>query len=284
MKSFDRVYIEITNICNLSCSFCPGTQRKPERMDMKRFETVLSKVKDFAGTIFFHIMGEPLTHPLLGDFLDLCYFHGAKCALTTNGTLLLDKGSMLLEKRALKKVNISLHSYKANKARLGPQGYMKGVCSFLNSAEDAHFKTAVRLWNIGEGEEYRKNISLIAELFAALGIDADPEDAVKSPSFEILKNIFINHGSTFDWPDISIEGGDTGGFCRGLRNQIGVLVDGTVVPCCLDSEGSINLGNILKNSLDEILKGERAVRMFEAFGERRITEKLCMSCGYRRKF
>ena len=74
------------------------------------------------------------------------------------------------------------------------------------------------------------------------------------------------------------------GTCYGLRRQLGILVDGTVVPCCLDQDGIINLGNIFNEDLENIVSSDRAKEIVTNFRNNKLKEDLCKRCGYIKKF
>ena len=93
---YSRVYVEITNICNRNCSFCPGTRRVQRRMTLTEFTTVAEKLRGVTQYIYYHLMGEPLTHPLLPDMIRVACGKGFRSAITTNGTLLPSRGDALI--------------------------------------------------------------------------------------------------------------------------------------------------------------------------------------------
>ena len=101
-----RVYLEITNVCNLACSFCPGTTREGRFMSEEDLVRLLEKLRGETQYLYFHLMGEPLLHPSLGRFLTLAGEKGFRVILTTNGTLLPERGQTLLEAPALYKINL----------------------------------------------------------------------------------------------------------------------------------------------------------------------------------
>ena len=68
---YSRVYVEITNICNMSCSFCHGHSRESARMTAQSFAHVLSELQPYTKYIYYHLMGEPLTHPELPKFIGM---------------------------------------------------------------------------------------------------------------------------------------------------------------------------------------------------------------------
>ena len=135
MKRFNKIYLEISNICNLKCRFCPGTRRKPHVMTEDVFSALLPKLRPYSAFLYFHLMGEPLCHPDLARFLTLAGEQGFKVILTTNGTLLKKQQTMLLHSPALHKINVSLHAFEANDLSIPFSEYLEGCFSFGKAAE-----------------------------------------------------------------------------------------------------------------------------------------------------
>lgn len=289
MKRFKKVYIEITNRCNLSCSFCPKTQRTLKNSTKKDFLHVIRSVEPYTDYVYFHLMGEPTLHPELGEYLAICKDYGLKVNLTTNGTLLRTVKEILIEAPALRQVNISLHSFEANDQRMSMADYMEGIIDFI---EEANMKSniicSLRLWNMDTATlkaENDLNETLMKCLETHLDLDFSIEEALKDKQGIKLKhNIYLNRAEKFEWPDYEREIVGEEMFCYGLRNQIGILVDGTVVPCCLDGEGYIALGNIFETSVEEILASTRSKGLYEGFTNRRAVEHLCKRCGYATRY
>ncbi len=272
-----KVYLEISNLCNLNCSFCPGTRRAPRMLRPQEFRALAEKLVGHTEYLYFHLMGEPLLHPDLEELLGIAGELGFRVMLTTNGSLLPKTQEILLAAPALHKVNLSLQSFEANDAgELEP--YLAACVSFVKEAAAKGVLCEFRLWNHG-GLEAR-NRDILAFLRGAF-----PEPWGRSRNGERLaERVWLDPGERFDWPDLSLEAQTERGFCYGLRDQVGVLADGTVVPCCLDHEGDIPLGNLFAQSLEEILSGERARRIYEGFSRRIAVEPLCRRCGYARRF
>lgn len=106
---------------------------------------------------------------------------------------------------------------------------------------------------------------------------------MRNGSFLLRDHLYLERAGKFDWPDLSANESGTQ-FCYGLRDQLGVLVDGTVVPCCLDHEGDIPLGNLFTQPLTEILTSPRACTLREGFSRRKPAEELCRRCGFAARF
>lgn len=280
-KRYRKAYLEITNQCNLRCSFCIWHHRPPRRMSPEEFAQVLRQVEPLAEMIYLHLMGEPLSHPQLGEILELCRQTGLPMNLTTNGTLLEQQAPLLLHNPVIRRVSISLHSFEGN-GGVDPTRYLEGVCRFLEQAQDGGPLCEVRLWNL-EGEEGRQNRRMLDYLQQRLGLE--PVVLPEKPGSVVLRpRLFLGLARRFDWPSLSAQDLGPDRFCRGLRDQFGVLSDGTVVPCCLDSEGTIALGNLFEQPLADILQSPRAKALYDGFSCRRAVEPLCRRCGYSTRF
>lgn len=289
MNKFKKVYIEITNVCNLSCSFCPKTGRDKEFLSVEKFKKILQEVKPYTKYIYFHLMGEPLLNKDLEEFLEIAYDEGFKVNLTTNGTLLPKVKEILLKAKALRQVNISLHSFEANDNNILFTDYFNNVFDFVKEAnEETNIICAMRLWNMDSSTlkgQNDLNDDILSEMGRILGYEGNLSEVLERDNkVKIKDRMYLNGAEKFQWPAMDIEPLGDIGFCHGLRDHFGILVDGTVVPCCLDGEGNIPLGNIYEKSLKEILEGERARNIYDGFSGRKRVEELCKRCGYSEKF
>ncbi len=276
MKRFKKVYIEISNICNLSCSFCPKTSRSPKQMTVDEFRTVIKKVSPFTDYVYFHLLGEPLLHPHLATFLKICEDENLKVIITTNGTLLEKQHDVLINSKSHYKTVISLHSFEANDG----VNFNKYIDTCLDYVKDAKKDKIVvlRLWNNGGKDLLNQNIFEKIEK-----IYPQPWPDTRGGK-KITENLYLQFGDKFDWPDLVTELQVNTAFCYGLRDQIGILADGTVVPCCLDNNGNINLGNIFENDLNDIINSKKAIDIYNGFSRRIAVEELCKKCSFARKF
>ena len=273
---YNKVYIEITNICNMRCSFCHGHSRPPQQMTTEEFTQILHKLSGHTQYLYYHLMGEPLIHPQLPEFIKLAGQQGYKSIITTNGTLLQKRQPELLA-AGLHKVNISLHSFEDGD-NSSHQEYIASLAHFAIAAANSGIIVSFRLWNKGFDEG--KNDFAMDTLKQLI-----PGDwAENSRGIRIQDKIFIEMGDRFAWPDANAQIQGTQFRCYGLKDQFGILSDGTVVPCCLDSDGMIGLGNIFTEDLDAILQSPRATAILEGFRCGKATEELCKRCGYAQRF
>lgn len=290
MKKFKKFYIEITSVCNLACSFCPPTERKANFIKVDAFNDILDQIKPHTDHIYYHVKGEPLLHPKIDELLDLSHEKGFKVNLTTNGTLLHKAKHKLLGKPALRQINFSLHSFDGHEGSTDKEGYVTSVISFAKEAADQHdVLISFRLWNLDVDNatnlERNRNREILEIIEREFNLNYKIEDQfVRGKGLKIAERIYLNQDHEFKWPDLKEKEDESKGFCHALRNQAGILVDGTVIPCCLDGEGVINLGNINDKPFSEIIEGERANNLYNGFSRREIVEELCKKCGYRQRF
>lgn len=254
-------------------------------MVKEEFNQILEKIKDFTEYIYLHVKGEPLLHPELSDFLDACEKKNLKVNITTNGTLINSTGDILLSKSAIRQISFSLQSIENIQASEYKELYLRNIIKFSKQAIDkTNMYIELRLWNL-DNDTKNCNNNILRFIEDELQINQPIIEQVNKDKGTKLKDrIYLSQNRVFEWPGIHKESIDKNGYCYGLKQQIAILVDGTVVPCCLDSEGVINLGNIYQETLSNILDKKRTKQMLEGFSQNQIIESLCQKCGYRKRF
>lgn len=255
-------------------------------MSKDEFVRAVRQVSAYTGYVYFHLMGEPFLHPCLSDFLEICAQENVKVNITTNGTLIASVQKVLLQAPALRKVGFSLHSFEANASARVLEEYLADITTFVEAAKDMGIICELRLWNVdadARNGQNSLNLHILDLLSKNLRLDIG-EALTASGSVKLRDRLYLGFAEIFDWPDIQRDAGNPEGFCYGLRDQIGILADGTVVPCCLDSEGVLALGNVFRESLSDILASARAQAIYDGFSQRKAVEELCRRCGFAHRF
>lgn len=270
-----RVYIEITNVCNLSCPFCPPCGRAPRFMSEEEFAPLAAQAAGLGAQVYFHVKGEPLLHPLVERFLQIASERGAAVNITTNGTLLGEKGKILLGGFAPRQVNISLHS------SLGDAEYLKTAAEFGLAAAERGPIVSYRLWNGSGGQMPPQSRADMEYLCGRFGVAVPDEPRLGREAVKLGERSYISFEQQFEWPDMALPELGSRGKCLGGRQMLAVLADGTAVPCCLDGKGDMPLGNAFRTPLSELLDSPRLAALNRGFCENRLTEPLCRRCGYR---
>ncbi|MGE7843302.1 radical SAM/SPASM domain-containing protein [Lysinibacillus sp. NPDC093712] len=289
MKTFKKVYIEITSVCNLACSFCPPTERAKGLIKVEQFNKILDEIRPHTKYIYLHVKGEPLLHPRINQLLDAAHDKGFKVNITTNGTLIKKNREKILGKPALRQINFSLHSFDGHEGSENREKYLGDILDFVREAKEFNTIISYRLWNLQQDHfsdlAARRNRETLEILENEYNLDFRIEEKVQpGKGVKIANNVYLNQDHEFRWPSLLAPEDEGKGFCHALRSQAAILVDGTVVPCCLDGEGVINLGNVHEQSFSEIVEGERANNLVDGFSRREAVEELCRKCGYRQKF
>ena len=273
---FKKIYIEITNICNLKCNFCPYTKRTKETMSVEGFEKIIKKIHKYTQLVCLHVKGEPLLHNNLKGILNILEKYNLKANITTNGTLIKQQIETLRNSNSVRQINISIHSIMQNE-NINKQ-YLQDIFESVEKLDNTII--SYRLWNLETLKENDVNNQIIQELEKQYNIPNLKQKLTEKDFYKIKDNIFINQDTEFTWPNLNglviIEKGK----CLALKEQIAILADGTVVPCCLDNNGDISLGNIFEETLEEILKKPKVVMIKRNFENKIITCELCKTCGF----
>ena len=275
LKKFIKIYIEITNVCNLNCTFCPKTNRVPEFMSLDLFKKAVDEAKPLCKKISLHVMGEPTLHPKFNEIIKYAEKENVMIHLTTNGTNIVDKYESLINP-IIQKINFSIHSLKNNLKKEEFEKKIDDILEFTKYAQEKRDDLIIiyRILNITD--ILNKDIIQIIEKSFNLKVEVNNNNK----SSKLIKNTYTQYEGLFNWPRDNNKINSNTGYCHGLNTHIGILSNGTVVPCCLDNEGTINLGNIKDNTLIEILDSNKAITIKKGFQERKLIEKMCQKCTY----
>ena len=275
MKKYKKIYIEITNNCNLNCSFCSEVKRKRKNMSIEEFEIILNKIKDYTNYIYLHVKGEPLLHKDIIKFLELADKYNLKVNLTTNGVLFPKLVDELSKCNSLHKINFSLHSEN------NIDNYYENIFKSVDKLRK-DIIVIYRLWTLNDNKLDKKSTIIVDKIKNYYNLSTETVNKIKNDNnIKIKSTIYVDKDNIFDWPSINQH--KSNGYCYALKTHIAILVDGTIVPCCLDSNGIINLGNIFNNTLEEIFNTERYKNLLRSFQDRKPCEELCRSCTYKEK-
>lgn len=286
MKFF-RAYIEITNICGLACSFCPPKEQPNQTMDLLFFESILTQLQEYTDEIALHVMGDPMVLRNLSDYLDCAHVLGFKVMITTSGFYLDEPRRAVLFHPSIRQVNISLNSFNKNSVARSFEAYLEPILSLCDEKleKKSDFFMNLRLWNL---DEIHSELEFNEQLFTVLEKHFRVESLAASVSGErqsirLASKILLHFDRYFQWPSLKNEAvGD--GYCHGLSKQIAILADGRVVPCCLDGEGVMELGNLHATNLGKILSSKRSCDIVSSFAHHVAHEELCQKCSYKERF
>lgn len=262
---YKKIYVEITNACNLSCDFCIKNQRKLKFMSEDEFKTILEKIKNYTEYLYFHVLGEPLMHPKINEFINLASL-SYKVNITTNGYLI----EKLKNNKNIRQLNISLHSYNT-KYNISLDDYLNHIFEVVDTLENTYI--SYRLWvDSNETDEILKKLN------EKYNTSLSKKDLKRNN--KLKENIYLNKEEEFIWPSMNNNYYNENGKCYGLITHIGILVDGTIVPCCLDTLGIINLGNIFKDDLSSLKENKLYNEMINGFKNNKKVHELCKKCKF----
>ena len=288
-KRFSKINIEISNVCNLQCSFCPEVIRTKKLMDVDIFEKIIQQAVPLTDQVCLHLMGDPLVHPKLKDFVQICDQYKMPIFLVTNAVLLKESNVDLLLHPAFRQLNFSLHSFFDNFPNKNPDAYLAKIFDLTERAflERPDLYINYRLWNLNDVRgSLTDNTQMLEKIMARFGtqVELTNVDIRKRKSIHLKNRLYIHYDTEFIWPDLSLPKLSESGTCYGLSNHFGILADGTVVPCCLDKEGKIPLGNVVDSTITDILSSDSALQILDGFNKNKLINPLCQRCNYVERF
>jgi radical SAM protein with 4Fe4S-binding SPASM domain len=287
-KRFQRIFIEIGNICNLQCTFCPVVDRPKHQMMPLQLNDILGSIKEYTEQVCFHVMGEPLAHPHFNEFITIASSIKVPVEITTNGTLLNASAEEGLLNPIVRQVNFSIQSFMDNFPGISTKTYLQKIFAFTKRAlvqrPDQYIN--FRLWNLdGNATEDAINHEIIQSIEAEFATTINTRVNTRLiKSKKILQRLYLHYDSRFVWPKLDTGVARSKGTCYGTRSHIAILAEGTVVPCCLDKEANIPLGNVFTQDFTSIVQNPRLRAMKEGFEKNELVEKLCQTCQYASRF
>jgi len=285
---FYRIYIELTNVCGLRCSFCPTKALPNTTMSLAFFESVVEEAKAFTKEIACHVVGDPLTLSNLHDYLDILHKHKLKAMLTTSGYFMKKHSYETLFHPAVKQINVSLNAFNKNDTSITFEQYMKPILDLCHEKvkQEKEIFINLRMWNLDEvmsEEKFNTELFTMLEKAFDVSLDLTTLNPKEKKNLRLDNKVLLHFDNYFEWP--SLKNKNYGhGTCQGLSSHIGILANGDVIPCCLDNDAVIKLGNIKEQSLKEIIHGKRATDMIEGFKVGQCSEEMCLKCSYKDRF
>lgn len=262
-------------------------------MDVELFEKIIQQVQPLTDQVCLHLMGDPLVHPKLKEFVAICEKYQTPIFLVSNGVLLKEQTMELLLHPIFRQLNFSLHSFFDNFPAKNPDAYLAKIFDLTDRAfiERPDLYINYRLWNLDDVRgSNTDNTTMLEKIVHYYGIhnygtmDLNPTDVRKQKSIHLKNRLYIHYDTEFIWPDLALPKLSESGTCYGLTNHFGILADGTVVPCCLDKEGKIPLGHVNESKIVDILESEKALQILNGFKKNKLTNPLCQRCNYVERF
>ncbi|MBC7458620.1 MAG: radical SAM protein, partial [Bdellovibrionaceae bacterium] len=205
-KRFAKINIEISNICNLQCSFCPEVVREKKMMSVELFEKIIQQVSTLTDQVCLHLMGDPLVHPKLSQFVEICARFDVRIFFVTNGVLLREDKVETLLHPIIRQINFSLHSFNDNYPDRDPSLYLEKIFNYTELAFNQRPDLFInyRLWNLNEPRGFdEKNTSILSRIEKYYGVTVDTNIDVKSEkSIKIKNRLYLHYDTEFTWPTL----------------------------------------------------------------------------------
>lgn len=277
---FEKIYIELSDICGLKCNFCTNDKSKRKIMDIDKFEFLTSKIKNKAKIFTFHVLGDPFLLSNLKQYLKIAEQNYMKIELTTSGFYFGDK-DFLFEFENIHQINISLIALLVQN-KINFNDYFKNIDIFLKKHLAIKHNSFInfRLWNFDEKFNYPLENEFLYDFFEQY---FNTKFDKKLQRNRLARHIILDQKKQFKWPNLNNKFISDIGTCYALEKQVAILSDGTLVPCCLDSNGCINLGNVFEKDFNELINNEKFLKIKNDFKNNKLTQALCQRCEFVKK-
>ncbi|WP_187903086.1 radical SAM/SPASM domain-containing protein [Helicobacter pylori] len=278
-KLFKKIYIELSDICGLQCSFCPNPKNIRGVMPLELFEKICKEAAPLTPIITFHVLGDPCKLKNLNHYLNAAKRFSLKVDLVTSGAYLRDFETLLQD--TIYQISISLDAGLDNHNKLNQHRYIQKILEFCRYKCEKNSEVFLNL-RIQDStlEKHQNLIKPFLESFECVSLET-----LKSQGrIRLFKKSFLNIQKTFKWPDLNapnpLNQKSKIPYCYGLIKQIAILSNGVVVPCCMDTQAHINLGDLNHTPLKDILNSQKAMAIKTHFLKGEALEPLCKNCSY----
>lgn len=286
-KSLKEIYFYLTDICNLKCCHCwiePAYQTLPNLetlLDTLVFKSILEQGKALGLEGVKFTGGEPLLHPYIKEFIEICASENIAVTIETNGTL-CDKNfvddiapiSNIALSVSLDGATSSVHE----KIR-GVQGSFALAIQGIKNLVEADIRPQIIMTLMQHNiEQVDKLVSLAVDLNASsvafnilqpmargyklhkagLSVPIEKLIAIGLHIENNLSNltsipIYYGHPPAFRPIHRLYEFDNDGCSSCGIKNIVSVLPDGSYAICGIGkSQSEFRLGNAVYERLDEV--------------------------------
>lgn len=276
---FEKIYIELSDICGLKCDFCPSKKGQRKSMELEKFEHICKSVQGMAKLYTFHVLGDPLMHKNLQAYLDIALKYKMQIELTTSGFYFDDENiNMLLNTKNIHQINISLGAFLSQN-KISLDKYFENILKliFFHQQEQKSFFINLRLWNLDKNFQAPMQNHIIYEFLQKyFGVKIQ----TRKEKNRLARYIILHQARLFKWPSLKDKIIRTNGTCYALNKQIAILSDGNLVPCCLDVKADIKLGNCFKQDFKTLLHSSLYLDLKENFKQGILKAELCKRCSF----
>ncbi len=258
-------------------------------MELEKFDKLNQQLKSITKELAYHVVGDPLVLKNLKKYLDISFKYGLKVNIVTTASNLNETFQEVLMHEAIKQINFSINSYNANSHKKSLEEYLKPIVEFTKYAikRKQHFFINYRIWNLDNfksAKDFNLKVFNFLQKQFQVKLDLDYIYKEKPKNVRLERKIFINFDEYFTWPNLNNDIISKEGTCHGLTSHFAILSSGKVVPCCLDKDAIINLGDINISTIKNILSSNKVQKIKQGFKKYQLIEELCQKCEYRTRF
>ncbi len=285
------ISFEPTTSCNLRCPECPSGLRSFTRptgmLEESLFKRVIDQLAPTLSYLTFYFQGEPFLHP---DFLQMVRYASKKgiyTATSTNAHFFKDETSRTTVESSLDRLIISIDgtsqdTYQSYRVGGSLEKVIEGTRNLIKWRNELKSKTPRVIFQFLIVRHNEHEIPEVYKLADKLGVD---DVVLKTAQIYDYKNgsdlIPVNERYS------RYRKTNTGTFeiknkllneCWKMWHSCVITWDGKVVPCCFDKDAHFVLGDLTKNSFEEIWNSEKYNQFRASILKSRNEIEICKNC------
>ncbi|OGP52156.1 MAG: hypothetical protein A2Y79_12760 [Deltaproteobacteria bacterium RBG_13_43_22] len=278
-----RIWIELTDHCNLKCPLCPNQNIPKEKkgfISTALFKEIVDQIKGEVHDLYLFHRGEPLLHPQLIELIHYAQSRGLPCRIHTNGTMLSDSLSKQILTSGLEVLSFSFDDseaahYEKNRFPAKFEQTLGNIKHFLQLKKEGQYRKPVTVLqtmgikNKHSTPAWKQFISSLKSLELNRVVFRRPHNwggAISFPSESLLEPNRPLFACTFPW------------------YALVVYWDGTVGPCPQDFFARMIVGDLQKNTIVEIWNNPEMQGLREKIRNREYhLLEICRQCDRPRR-
>ena len=286
------ISFEPTTSCNLRCPECPSGLRsftRPTGMLKKElFESTIDQLADTLTYLTFYFQGEPYLHSQFLDMVSYAHKKNIYTATSTNAHYLKDGIARATVESGLDRLIISIDgtsqdTYQSYRVGGSLDKVIEGTSTLLKLKKQLKSKTPHVIFQFLVVQPNEHQIPEVYALAKKLGVD---EVKLKTaqiydyqngsaliPTIEKYSRYKKKNDGTYQIKNELLN------HCWKMWHSCVVTWDGKVVPCCFDKDAHFVLGDLNKNTFEEIWRGEQYNQFRSSLLQSRSEIEICKNCS-----
>jgi len=251
------------------------------------FESVIDQLAPSLSYLIFYFQGEPYLHPAFLDMVEYASSKGIYTATSTNAHYLSDEAARRTVESGLDRLIISIDgttqdTYESYRIGGNLGKVIEGTKNMVNWKKRLKSRTPHIIFQFLVVKPNEHQIGEVKRLANELGVDEVALKTAQIYDYRAGSDLIPSIGrysryrkmadGTYAIKNQLLD------HCWKMWHSCVITWDGKVVPCCFDKDAHFVLGDLMKNSFQEIWRGEPYRQFRESLFRSRSEIEICKNC------